>query len=122
MTSEDITIHRGLTGVYFDRSNTTYIDGKDGVLEYRGYNINELAEQSTFEETAYLLIYGTLPTQAELDEYDAELKSAREPGEPASGNHRPGVNHGGGEVAVAYNEEIRQREAGKAAVRDSLDE
>jgi citrate synthase len=78
MTSEDITIHRGLTGVYFDRSNTTYIDGKDGVLEYRGYNINELAEQSTFEETAYLLIYGTLPTQAELDEYDAELKSARE--------------------------------------------
>ena len=78
MTSEDITIHRGLTGVYFDRSNTTYIDGKDGVLEYRGYNINELAEQSTFEETAYLLIHGTLPTQAELDEYDAELKSARE--------------------------------------------
>ena len=78
MTSEDITIHRGLTGVYFDRSNTTYIDGKDGVLEYRGYNINELAEQSTFEETAYLLIHGKLPTQAELDEYDAELKSARE--------------------------------------------
>ena len=78
MTSEDITIHRGLTGVYFDRSNTTYIDGKDGVLEYRGYNINELAEQSTFEETAYLLIHGTLPTQAELNEYDAELKSARE--------------------------------------------
>jgi citrate synthase len=78
MTSEDITIHRGLTGVYFDRSNTTYIDGKNGVLEYRGYNINELAEQSTFEETAYLLIHGTLPTQAELDEYDAELKSARE--------------------------------------------
>jgi citrate synthase len=78
MTSEDITIHRGLTGVYFDRSNTTYIDGKNGVLEYRGYNINELAERSTFEETAYLLIHGTLPTQAELDEYDAELKSARE--------------------------------------------
>jgi citrate synthase len=78
MTSDDITIHRGLTGVYFDRSETTFIDGKKGVLEYRGYNINELAEHSTFEETAYLLIHGKLPTQAELDEFDAELKSARQ--------------------------------------------
>jgi len=78
MTSDDITIHRGLTGVYFDRSETTFIDGKKGVLEYRGYNINELAEHSTFEETAYLLIHGKLPAQAELDEFDAELKYARQ--------------------------------------------
>ena len=78
MTPDDITIHRGLTGVYFDRSETTFIDGKEGVLEYRGYNINQLAEHSTFEETAYLLIHGKLPNQAELDEYDAELKAARE--------------------------------------------
>ncbi len=78
MTSEDITVHRGLTGVYFDRSATTFIDGKEGVLEYRGYNINDLAEHSTFEETGYLLIQGKLPTQAELDEFDAELKAARE--------------------------------------------
>jgi len=78
MTSDDIKINRGLTGVYFDRSETTFIDGKEGVLEYRGYNINDLAEHSTFEETAYLLIYGKLPTQSELDEFDAELKSARE--------------------------------------------
>ena len=78
MTSDDITIHRGLTGVYFDRSATTFIDGKEGVLEYRGYNINELAEHSTFEETGYLLIHGKLPNQAELDEFDAELKSARD--------------------------------------------
>ena len=78
MTSDDIKINRGLTGVYFDRSETTFIDGKEGVLEYRGYNINDLAEHSTFEETAYLLIYGKLPTQSELDEFVAELKSARE--------------------------------------------
>ena len=78
MTSDDIKINRGLTGVYFDRSETTFIDGKEGVLEYRGYNINDLAEHSTFEETAYLLIYGKLPTQSELDGFDAELKSARE--------------------------------------------
>ncbi|MQG88158.1 MAG: citrate (Si)-synthase [SAR202 cluster bacterium] len=78
MTTDDIKINRGLTGVYFDRSETTFIDGKEGVLEYRGYNINDLAEHSTFEETAYLLIHGKLPRQSELDEFDAELKSARE--------------------------------------------
>ncbi|MDA1278999.1 MAG: citrate (Si)-synthase [Chloroflexi bacterium] len=78
MSTEDITIHRGLSGVYFDRSATTFIDGKEGVLEYRGYNINELAVHSTFEETGYLLIHGELPTQAQLDEFTAELKAARE--------------------------------------------
>lgn len=78
MTTDEITLHRGLAGVYFDRSATTFIDGKEGILEYRGYNINELAVHSTFEETAYLLIHGVLPTQAQLDEYDAELKASRE--------------------------------------------
>ena len=78
MKSDEITLHRGLQGVYFDRSATTFIDGKQGVLEYRGYNIHDLAEYSTFEETAYLLIHGNLPTQAQLDEFDSELKSARE--------------------------------------------
>ena len=78
MTTDDITLHRGLAGVYFDRTETTFIDGKKGVLEYRGYNIDELAELSTFEETAYLLIHGELPTQTQLDNYDADLKGARE--------------------------------------------
>jgi len=78
MTNEEITLHRGLQGVYFDRSATTYIDGKQGILEYPGYNINDLAEHSTFEETAYLLIHGKLPNQSELDAFDAELKAARE--------------------------------------------
>ena len=78
MKSDEITLHRGLQGVYFDRSATTFIDGKQGVLEYRGYNIHDLAEYSTFEETAYLLIHGNLPTQAQLDEFDSELKGARE--------------------------------------------
>ena len=78
MKSDEITLHRGLQGVYFDRSATTFIDGKQGVLEYRGYNIHDLAEYSTFEETAYLLIYGNLPTQTQLDEFDSELKGARE--------------------------------------------
>jgi citrate synthase len=77
-TNEPIKIHRGLKGVYFDRSPCTFIDGRIGELRYRGYSIHDLAEHSTFEETAWLLLRGELPTKAQLAEFDAELKSARE--------------------------------------------
>ncbi len=76
-TAEAIKIHRGLKGVYFDRSPCTFIDGKAGELRYRGYSIHDLAENSTFEETAWLLLYGDLPTVQELADFDAQLKSAR---------------------------------------------
>jgi citrate synthase len=76
-TAEAIKIHRGLRGVYFDRSPCTFIDGKAGELRYRGYSIHDLAENSTFEETAWLLLYGDLPTAQQLAEFDAQLKSAR---------------------------------------------
>ncbi len=49
------------------RSAITFIDGDKGILEYRGYPIEQLAEHSTYLETAYLLLYGELPTQSELD-------------------------------------------------------
>lgn len=78
MATEEITLHRGLSGVYFDRTETTFIDGREGKLLYRGYNIHELAGQSTFEETAYLLMYGELPTQTQLDEFEATLRANRE--------------------------------------------
>src|ERR671933_1294194 len=55
------------------RSNITYIDGDKGILQYRGYPIEQLAEQSTFLEVAYLLIHGELPTQAQLDEWIHEF-------------------------------------------------
>ena len=71
-------IHRGLQGVYFDRSRASFIDGREGKLLYRGYSIHDLAERSTFEETAYLLLYGELPAQDELDAFEAELRAARE--------------------------------------------
>jgi len=74
---EKIEIHRGLKGVYFERSATTFIDGKAGELRYRGYSIHDLARHSTFEETAYLLLHGELPTSVELAEFDAALKAAR---------------------------------------------
>ena len=76
-TTEPIKIFRGLKGVYFDRSPCTFIDGRAGELRYRGYSIHDLAEYSTFEETAWLLLHGELPTRPELDRFDADLKAAR---------------------------------------------
>jgi citrate synthase len=51
------------------RSSITYIDGDKGILEYRGYPIEQLAEKSTYLETAYLLLYGELPDEAQLDDW-----------------------------------------------------
>jgi citrate synthase len=76
--SENVKINRGLKGIYFERSAVSRIDGSAGTLSYRGYSIDALATQSTFEEVSYLLIYGDLPTQAELADFDAKLKDARE--------------------------------------------
>lgn len=77
MSEEKIEIHRGLKGVYFERSGTTFIDGKAGDLRYRGYSIHDLAQKSSFEETAYLLLHGELPSATELSDFDASLRAAR---------------------------------------------
>ena len=55
------------------RSAITFIDGDKGILRYRGYPIEQLAEQSSFVETAYLLLYGELPTETELDTWRKDL-------------------------------------------------
>jgi citrate synthase len=55
------------------RSAVTFIDGEKGILEYRGYPIEQLAEQSSYLEVAYLLIHGQLPTQSQLDEWVHEI-------------------------------------------------
>ncbi len=70
-------IYRGLKDVYFERSATTFIDGKAGELRYRGYSIHDLAEHSSFEETAYLLLYGELPKATELAAFKQALVEAR---------------------------------------------
>ncbi|MFV0513033.1 MAG: citrate/2-methylcitrate synthase [Jhaorihella sp.] len=75
--SDDVKINRGLKGVYFERSGVSDIDGAAGELGYRGYSIHDLAAQSTFEEVAFLLIHGELPTPAQLADFDAALRSAR---------------------------------------------
>lgn len=76
-TEEKIRVFRGLKGVYFDRSPTTHIDGRKGELRYWGYSIHDLATHSTFEETAYLLLHGELPSSAQLRAFDQALKNAR---------------------------------------------
>ena len=76
-TPEPVEIHRGLNGVYFDRSETSDIDGHAGELRYRGYSIHDLATHSSFEEVAHLLFHGELPTRAQLEAFDAQLKAAR---------------------------------------------
>ena len=77
MVNKSVKLYRGLQGVYFDRTRTTFIDGSNGILEYRGYNIHDLAEKSTFEEVSYLLLHGDLPNRQQLDTFNDSLKEAR---------------------------------------------
>jgi citrate synthase len=67
----------GLKGVILDETRIAFIDGDAGKLVYRGYNIHDLAQHATFEETAYLLLHGALPTREELTGFDRDLRSAR---------------------------------------------
>ncbi len=69
---------KGLEGVVATTSGICWIDGDAGVLSYRGIDIHTLAERSTFEETSYLLWFGTLPTEKQLATFSAELAAARE--------------------------------------------
>src|SRR5689334_19624153 len=68
----------GLEDVIAGESGICYIDGNKGILAYRGYNIHELATNSTFEETCYLLWFGRLPKQAELEDLSKKMSASRE--------------------------------------------
>jgi citrate synthase len=76
MSSTTLTA-KGLEGVIATTSSICYIDGDRGVLAYRGIDIHELADRSTFEEVCYLLWYGKLPTQTELQNLRAALAEER---------------------------------------------
>ncbi|MBT9612908.1 MAG: citrate synthase [Burkholderiales bacterium] len=67
----------GLEGVPATKSNISFIDGEKGILSYRGYPIEVLAERSTFEETALLLLDGDLPTRANLKAFDQDMRANR---------------------------------------------
>ena len=68
----------GLENIVVSNSEICWIDGQIGELLYRGYDIKDLADNSTFEETCYLLWHGKLPTAAQLSALREELKSYRE--------------------------------------------
>src|SRR5690349_17282294 len=68
---------KGLEGIVAASSSICYIDGDAGILAYRGIDIHELAQHSTFEETCYLLWYGKLPTRSELQKLNQQLASER---------------------------------------------
>ncbi len=67
----------GLRGIRVADTKISYIDGMKGVLQYRGFRIEDLAKYSTYEEVAHLLIYGHLPSRAELEAFDTRLREAR---------------------------------------------
>ncbi len=68
-----ITLDPGFKNTGSCRSAITYLDGEKGILRYRGYPIEQLAEQSTFTEVAYLLLYGELPTETKLEEFNHSI-------------------------------------------------
>ncbi len=79
---EPVVIHKGLDNVYVNESKICFIDGEASKLFYRGYSIEDLAEHASFEETAYLLIYGWLPTKPQLEDFKRRIEFYRplEPG------------------------------------------
>ncbi|MHA1150770.1 MAG: citrate/2-methylcitrate synthase [Promethearchaeota archaeon] len=70
-------VFKGLVGLYVDETSICHIDGEHGQLYYRGYSINTLVEKSTFEEVAFLLIYGHLPSKTDLAEFKDMLVKER---------------------------------------------
>ncbi|MGI0481182.1 citrate synthase [Geminocystis sp. CENA526] len=77
MTQPACQYQPGLEGIPVAQSSVSFVDGKNGILEYRGINIEELAQKSTFLETAYLLIWGKLPTKEELATFQDEVTRHR---------------------------------------------
>jgi citrate synthase len=72
-----MTIGTGLKGVVLDETRIAFIDGDEGKLVYRGYNIHDLAQHAAFEETCYLLLHGALPTRDQLEWFERDLRVAR---------------------------------------------
>ena len=69
-----ITLDTGYKNTGATKSAITFLDGEEGVLRYRGYSIEELAEKASFMEVSYLLIYGELPTQTQLTNFETNIK------------------------------------------------
>ena len=73
-TTGYVTLDTGYKNTGATKSKITFLDGEEGILRYRGYPIEQLADHATFLEVAYLLIYGELPTQAQLDAFKTSIQ------------------------------------------------
>lgn len=69
-----ITLDRGYKNTGACMSSITYLDGENGILRYRGYSIEQLAEKSTFLEVSYLTIFGELPTSAQITKFEEDIR------------------------------------------------
>lgn len=69
---------KGLAGVVAAQTAISHVDGPNSTLIYRGINVNDLVAQATYEEVAYLVLFGTLPSASQLAEFDAKLKANRD--------------------------------------------
>ena len=72
-----VTLDTGYKNTGATKSAITFLDGEEGILHYRGYSIEQLAEKASFLEVSFLLIYGALPTQSELNEFENSIKNIR---------------------------------------------
>ncbi len=78
MSEPATTKNIGLRGVKVADTKISHVDGENGILIYRGYRIEDLAKNSTFEETAYLLLHDRLPGASQLEEFSRQLVRARQ--------------------------------------------
>ena len=72
-TTDHVSVDVGFVNTAACESAITYIDGEKGILRYRGYPIEQLAERSTYLEVAYLLIYGNLPSESQLTDFKSRI-------------------------------------------------
>src|SRR5210317_1963777 len=70
-----ITLDSGFKNTGSCTSKITFLDGEKGILRHRGYAIEDLTKKASFLEVAYLIIFGELPTKAEFDKFDADIKA-----------------------------------------------
>ena len=69
-----ITIDPGFKNTGSCKSNITFLDGEKGILRYRGYSIEDLAEKASFLEVSYAVIFGELPTKSQLEKFENDIR------------------------------------------------
>ena len=114
-TTGHVTLDYGFMNTAACSSSITYIDGDNGILRYRGYPIEQLADQSSFLETAFLLIYGSLPSAEQLAAFTAEVNKHRQipatlknlfSGFPASAHPMPMLSAAVAALSTYYQDEL----------------